>query len=218
MAPPVDALPVALWFDPLCPFAWMTSRWLLEVERQRPLAIAWRVMSLAIVNEGEDVSAKYREAYDASWKALRTLVATDASHGSDAVGRLYTALGTRIHLAKRSIDEAMIAESLAEAGLPADLLDAAADASLDDIVRTSHAASQESVGTRIGTPILEVHGRAFFGPVVNPAPGGADALALFESVEALARVPQFAELKRGRASEIDPRPPGGSPTTGTLAG
>ena len=71
----MDALPVALWFDPLCPFAWMTSRWLLEVERQRPLAIAWRVMSLAIVNEGEDVPAKYRDAYDASWKALRTLVA-----------------------------------------------------------------------------------------------------------------------------------------------
>ena len=213
----MDALPVALWFDPLCPFAWMTSRWLHEVARQRPLDISWRVMSLAIVNEGEDVPAKYRDAYDASWKALRTLVATDAAHGSDAVGRLYTALGTRIHLGKRSIDEAMLAECLAEADLPADLLDASGDASLDAVVRTSHAASQDAVATRIGTPILEVHGRAFFGPVVNPAPSGAEAVALFEALAALARVPQFAELKRGRTAELDLRPPSGSADAGTLA-
>ncbi|MFM8943659.1 MAG: disulfide bond formation protein DsbA, partial [Actinomycetota bacterium] len=176
----------------------------------------WRVMSLAIVNEGEDVPAKYRKAYDASWLALRTLVATDAAHGSDAVGRLYSAVGTRIHLDKGDIDEAMVAASLAEAGLPADLLAAATDASFDDAVRVSHAAAQDAVGTRIGTPILEVHGRAFFGPVVNPSPGGDDALALFEAVETLARVAQFSELKRGRASKIDLRPPGGSGATGRL--
>ena len=196
-----------LWFDPTCPFAWMTSRWLLGVAEGREVAIRWRLMSLAVVNEAELASdaipEAYRAAIDASWRALRTLHAADAAHGNAALGALYTAIGARHHVGRRPIDDALLGEALAEAGLAPHLLDAAGDETLDGAIRASHAESQEAVGTSIGTPILRVGGRAFFGPVVNPAPKGEDALRLFDAVVALAAVPQFSELKRGRALSLD---------------
>lgn len=198
---------VEIWVDPTCPFAWMTSRWLLGVAEAREVAIRWRVMSLAVVNEaefsGEAIPASYRAAIDASWRALRTLHAADTEHGNAALGALYTAIGARHHVGRRSIDTELLVDSLAEAGLPAELIDAADDETLDEAIRASHGESQEAVGTSIGTPILRVGGRAFFGPVVNPAPKGEDALRLFDAVVALAAVPQFSELKRGRALSLD---------------
>ncbi|MFM8999558.1 MAG: disulfide bond formation protein DsbA [Actinomycetota bacterium] len=196
---------VDLWIDPTCPFAWMTSRWLVGVAAERDVAIRWRLMSLAVVNEAEfdAIPEAYRAAIDASWRALRTLHAADAAHGNAALGALYGAIGTRHHVGRRPIDTDLLVEALAEAGLPEGLLVAADDETLDVEIRRSHGESQEVVGTSIGTPILRVAGRAFFGPVVNPAPKGEDALRLFDAVVALAAVPQFSELKRGRALSLD---------------
>jgi 2-hydroxychromene-2-carboxylate isomerase len=198
---------VDLWLDPTCPFAWMTSRWLLRVADARDVAIRWRVMSLAVVNEAELASDAipdaYRAAIDASWRALRTLHAADTAHGNAALGALYTAIGERHHVGRRPIDTELLVEALAEAGLPAGLIEAADDGTLDGAIRASHGESQAAVGTGIGTPILRVGGRAFFGPVVNPAPRGEEALRLFDAIVALAAVPQFSELKRGRALSLD---------------
>lgn len=198
---------VDLWFDPTCPFAWMTSRWLVDVAEARDVAIRWRVMSLAVVHEaelsGDAIPEAYRSAIDASWRALRTLHAADVGHGNAAIGALYAGIGARHHVGRRPIDTDLLVEAIAEAGLPPHLLDAAGDETLDGAIRASHAESQEAVGTSIGTPILRVDGRAFFGPVVNPAPKGDEALRLFDAVVALAAVPQFSELKRGRALSLD---------------
>jgi 2-hydroxychromene-2-carboxylate isomerase len=196
---------VDLWIDPTCPFAWMTSRWLVGVSAERDVAIRWRLMSLAVVNEAEfgAIPEGYRAAIDASWRALRTLHAADVAHGNAALGALYAAIGARHHVGRRPIDTDLLVEAIAEAGLPPVLIDAADDETLDEAIRAAHADSQEAVGTSIGTPILRVGGRAFFGPVVNPAPTGAEALRLFDAVVALAAVPQFSELKRGRALSLD---------------
>lgn len=192
-----------IWLDPSCPFAWMTSRWALEVAEHRPVELRWRVMSLAIVNEGEPMSDRYREALERGRRALRVLAAAERDHGNAALGDLYTAIGTRVHPGGRTLDDALVAEALAEAGLPAELLAHADDPSLDDVVRRSHDEGQEAVGTRIGTPIVRAGDRAFFGPVVNPRPRGEDAARLYDALVALGSVPGFSELKRGRGPELD---------------
>lgn len=194
---------IDLWFDPSCPFAWMTSRWAREVAALRPVAIRWRLMSLAIVNEGETLSDRHRAALERSTRALRVLAATDRDHGNDALGRLYATIGERVHPGGRDLDDAVLAEALAEAGLPAALASAADDVALDDLVRRSHDEGQEAVGTRIGTPLVRIGQRAFFGPVVNPTPRGEDAARLYDAIAALDAVPGFSELKRGRGPELD---------------
>lgn len=188
--------------DPTCPFAWMTSRWLIDVAGQRGLAIRWRLMSLAVVNEAE-MGDVYSEYLEPSWRALRLMHATDIAHGNAALGGLYTAIGMRHHVGRRPIDTDLLVEALAEAALPAALLEAADDRGLDEAIRSSHGESQEAVGTNIGTPIIRVAGRAFFGPVVNPAPKGSEALRLFDALVELAGVPGFSELKRGRGLGLD---------------
>jgi predicted DsbA family dithiol-disulfide isomerase len=195
--------PADFWFDPICPWAWMTSRWMLEVEKQRPVEIRWHVMSLAVLNEGKDVPEEYREGIKAGWGPVRVVVATQQLHGDEKIGALYTALGTRIHNEGRGVTDEVVAEALAEVGLPASLASYATSDTYDKELRASHQAGISLVGEDVGTPVVAVPGAdgeqvAFFGPVVTPAPKGEAAAKLWDGTLLVAGTPGFYELKRTR--------------------
>lgn len=185
-----------MWFDPTCPWAWMTSRWLGEVAETRGFDVDWRVMSLAVLNEGRDLPADYAARMPRSMRMTRLVTAARAAGGDAVVKPLYDALGERIHHAKRTDDDALIAEALAEAGLDASLAEET-DAH-DEALRASHAEAIELVGDDVGTPVIAVDEVAFFGPVVSPAPKGDEALRLFDGIVAAASIDGFFELKRTR--------------------
>lgn len=192
---------VDMWFDPLCPWAWLTSRWLLEVEQVRNTKTRWHVMSLAVLNEDKDIPDDYRERLKDAWKAVRVCMAAAQQHGDEVLGPLYTAMGNRAHYEKRGLGPEVIAEALAEAGLPASLADAAESTEYDDAVRKSHQEGIDLVGQDVGTPVIRVGDTAFFGPVVTPAPKGEAAGRLWDGVLLVARTDGFYELKRTRDRE-----------------
>ena len=193
------------WFDPLCPWAWMTSRWMLEVERVREVQVHWNVMSLAVLNEGRDLPPEYVEWMAAAWAPVRVIIAGQLDHGDSVVLPLYTALGTRIHLQQRKDYEMVIAESLAEVGLPAELAGVGKTTKVDEQLRASHGRGITLVGEEVGTPVISVLGPdggrvAFFGPVVTPAPKGEAAGRLWDGTLLVAATPGFYEIKRTRTS------------------
>ncbi|MGF1663040.1 MAG: DsbA family protein [Kineosporiaceae bacterium] len=194
------ALDVAdFWFDPVCPWAWMTSRWMMEVERVRPVRVRWHVMSLSVLNEGnDDLPEFYRSRIPRWWKPVRVVTAVRRHHGEQAVKPLYDALGTRIHPGGRDDYDAVIAEALAEAGLPGELAAAASSTEYDEELRASHAEGIGLVGEDVGTPVVSVNGVAFFGPVVTPAPKGEAAGRLWDGTLLVASTPGFYEIKRTR--------------------
>jgi hypothetical protein len=192
---------VDFWFDPSCPWAWMTSRWVDEVAPQRDLDVTWHVMSLAVLNENNDVPESYRAFFPRALKYTRLVTAVQELHGQAAVKPLYDALGTRIHPGGRKDVEAVIEESLAEVGLPAELAQYAQTDQYDPQMRASHFDGIERVGQDVGTPVIAVGENAFFGPVISPAPKGEAAATLWDGVLAISGYDGFFELKRSRTRE-----------------
>ncbi|HLN06880.1 MAG TPA: DsbA family protein [Acidimicrobiales bacterium] len=193
-----DALTaVDFWFDPVCPWAWITSRWLLEVEKVRPVAPRWHIMSLAILNKEKDVSEDYRKAMARAWGPVRVCMAAAQERGDEILEPMYTAIGTRFHNQGRREPE-VLGEALAEVGLPAELALAAESTEYDAAIAASHQAGIGLVGDDVGTPIIRVGGAAIFGPVVSPIPRGEAAGLLFDGILLVIGTDGFFELKRSR--------------------
>jgi 2-hydroxychromene-2-carboxylate isomerase len=186
------------WFDPLCPWAWMTSRWMTEVEKVRDVEVTWSVMSLSVLNEGRDLPEGYQRLMEKGWGPVRVLVAAQQAHGDEVVKPLYDALGERIHHRGEKDFDAVIAEALEEVGLPAELAKAACDDEHDEALRESHQRAIDLVGDDVGTPVVAVNDTAFFGPVVSPAPKGEAAGRLWDGCVLVAGTEGFFELKRSR--------------------
>lgn len=199
-----------MWFDPVCPWAWMTSRWLMEAQQVRDLDVTWSVMSLSVLNEGRDLDEGYRAMLDRAWGPVRVIIAAAAAHPGDDGGNstrkaLYDAIGRRIHNEGRGTEDlpTIIGEALQEVGLPAELA-AAADADEHDTdLRASHQRAIDLVGDDVGTPVVSVNGVSFFGPVITPAPKGEAAGRLWDGCVLVAGTPGFYELKRTRNASPD---------------
>jgi 2-hydroxychromene-2-carboxylate isomerase len=189
---------VDFWFDPICPWAWMTSRWMDEVEQVRPVDVRWHVMSLAVLNEGRDLAAEYQDMMKKAWGPVRVVIAAQVLHGDDVVKPLYDAMGTRFHPKGIKDYDQVIAEALAEVGLPAELAAYATSDEYDAQLRASHEDGISRVGQDVGTPVIAVGDVAFFGPVVTPAPKGEAAARLWDGVLLVAATPGFYEIKRSR--------------------
>jgi protein-disulfide isomerase-like protein with CxxC motif len=191
---------IDLWVDPACPWAWITSRWLLEAKQVRDADVRFHVMSLAVLNEKNEVPEHYKELMAQAWKPVRLLIAAEQAHGNEAVEPLYSAIGRRYHVEGIKDLSVILPEALAEAGLPAALINATTDESLDTALRASHHQGMDPVGMDVGTPVIHVNGEAIFGPVITPAPRGEAAGTLLDGVIAVMSIPGFYELKRTRTS------------------
>ncbi|QKW06479.1 DsbA family protein [Streptomyces sp. NA04227] len=198
--------PVDFWFDPLCPWAWMTSRWVLEVEKLRDIEVRWHVMSLAVLNENklDEMPEKYRELMKTAWGPVRVAIAAAEQHGAQVLGPLYEALGTRFHNRAEGATQEAIVGALQDAGLPVELAEYADKDTYDTQLRASHKTGIDKVGQEVGTPVIAVPGPdgqgevAFFGPVVTPAPKGEAAARLWDGTLLVASTPGFFEIKRTR--------------------
>ncbi|WP_406450098.1 DsbA family protein [Streptomyces sp. NBC_00876] len=198
--------PVDFWFDPVCPWAWMTSRWMLEVEKLRDVEVRWHVMSLSVLNEDrlEDMPAEYRDLLEnKAWGPVRVVIAAQQKHGDDVVGPLYTALGTRFHNQGEGVTREAVVAALKDVGLPVELAEYADSDTYDTELRASHKEGIDKVGQEVGTPVIAVPGAdgeqiAFFGPVVTPAPKGEEAAKLWDGTLMVASIPGFYEIKRTR--------------------
>ncbi|MFC9547867.1 DsbA family protein [Streptomyces sp. SID8111] len=203
--------PVDFWFDPLCPWAWMTSRWVLEVEKVRNIKVRWHLMSLAVLNEDrlDELPEEYRELLETkAWGPVRVVIAAQEEHGAEVLGDLYTALGTRIHNKDEGPGKETVAAALKDVGLPGTLMQHWDDTPYEAQLRASHQEGIEKVGQDVGTPVIAVPGPdgeqiAFFGPVVTPAPKGEEAARLWDGTLAVASVPGFYEIKRSRTKDPD---------------
>jgi predicted DsbA family dithiol-disulfide isomerase len=189
---------VDLWVDPACPWAWVTSRWLLEAQKVRDIDVKFHVMSLAVLNDGREMPEMYVEFMQKAWRPVRVLIAAEQRHGNEVVEKLYSAMGSQFHIKGEKDVDVIISESLKEAGLDADLADAQHSTDFDEALKKSHHQGMDPVGMDVGTPVIHFGDVAIFGPVVTPAPKGEAAGKLFDGVSLVAGTPGFYELKRTR--------------------
>lgn len=188
------------WFDPSCPWAWITSRWILEVQAQRDIEVKWNIFSLAVLNEGRELKPEYRKRIDKSWGPVRVIAAAKKKNGYEVVLPLYTEIGTLFHPGAKPVAKETISEALQNQKLDSSLIDFYDTNDFDQDLRDSTKAGLDLVGDDVGTPIISIEGVAFFGPVLTPAPKGSEALKLWDGVVAAASLPGFFELKRTRTA------------------
>ncbi|UBI02937.1 mycothiol-dependent nitroreductase Rv2466c family protein [Corynebacterium freneyi] len=201
---------VTFYFDVSCPFCWITSRWIKEVEKVRDIEVEWKPMSLSVLNEGrEELPEEYKFMMECNWTPARLFNAVFDQDGQEAVDKLYTALGAKIHDEDRidrhaRVDEPahafdeLITEALAEVGLPEERLAQALTTDFDELMRDNHAEAMKEVGDEVGTPVVKLGDTAFFGPVLTRIPRGEEAGKIFDGSILLAGYPHFFELKRSR--------------------
>jgi hypothetical protein len=196
---------VDFWFDPACPWAWLTSRWILEVAKVRPVQPYFRIMSLAVLNDEKDMPEHYRELIQRGWKATRLCAGVARDYGQQAVSDVYTAYGIRRHGRGEEVDHDFFVGVIADAGLPAALIDLTDDPSLEPLVRESHEAGMNLVGDDVGTPIISFNGYATFGPIVSRVPQGEQAGVLWDAMEMISTVPYVFEIKKSRTEDPQTR-------------
>lgn len=190
---------VEFWFDPVCPWAWMTSRWIQEVERLRDgVEVDWNVMSLAILNEDRDMNDAHKKSHAFSKRACQVAAGVKAELGNEAMVKFYDTIGTINHNEGRSGEEGTLEEAVEKDGVPAEFVTRAENGEFDELLLASHNGAIDRVGDEVGTPVIAVNGVAFFGPVISPAPKGDMALQLFDGVVAAAGYDGFFEIKRSR--------------------